>query len=46
MTRLTKNRKLALEKIETEKAYKLNEAATLVKEITKAKFDSSVDLKW
>jgi large subunit ribosomal protein L1 len=44
MTRLTKNRKLALEKIETEKAYKLNEAATLVKEITKAKFDSSVDL--
>ena len=44
MTRLTKNRKLALEKIEAEKAYKLNEAATLVKEITKAKFDASVDL--
>ncbi len=44
MTRLTKNRKLALEKIEVEKAYKLNEAAVLVKEITKAKFDSSVDL--
>ncbi|MCB8995184.1 MAG: 50S ribosomal protein L1 [Bacteroidales bacterium] len=44
MTRLTKNRKLALEKIEVEKAYKLSEAATLVKEITSAKFDSSVDL--
>jgi large subunit ribosomal protein L1 len=44
MTRLTKNRKLALEKIEVEKAYKLNEAAVLVKEITKAKFDSSVDI--
>lgn len=44
MTRLTKNRKLALEKIEVEKAYKLNEAASLVKEISKTKFDSSVDL--
>ncbi len=44
MTRLTKNRKLALEKIEVEKAYKLDEAAVLVKEITKAKFDSSVDI--
>lgn len=44
MTRLTKNRKLALEKIEAEKAYKINEAAALVKEITKAKFDSSVDI--
>jgi large subunit ribosomal protein L1 len=44
MTRLTKNRKLALEKIEVEKAYKLHEAAELVKQITKAKFDSSVDI--
>ena len=44
MTRLTKNRKIALEKIEAEKAYKLHEAAELVKEITKAKFDSSVDI--
>jgi large subunit ribosomal protein L1 len=44
MTRLTKNRKLALEKIEVEKAYKLTEAAVLVKEITKVKFDSSVDI--
>ena len=44
MTRLTKNRKIALEKIEAEKTYKLHEAAVLVKEITKAKFDSSVDI--
>jgi len=44
MTRLTKNRKIALEKIEVEKAYKIHEAAELVKEITKAKFDSSVDI--
>jgi len=44
MTRLTKNRKLALEKIEEGKFYRLAEASTLVKEITKAKFDSSVDI--
>ena len=44
MTRLTKNRKLALEKIEEGKFYKLAEASTVVKDITKAKFDSSVDI--
>jgi len=44
MTRLTKNRKLALEKIEEGKVYRLAEASTLVKDITKAKFDSSVDI--
>jgi large subunit ribosomal protein L1 len=44
MTRLTKNRKLALEKIEEGKFYRLAEASTLVKDITKAKFDSSVDI--
>ena len=44
MTRLTKNRKLALEKIEEGKLYKLTEAANLVKDITQAKFDSSVDI--
>ena len=44
MARLTKNRKAALEKIELGKQYKLSEAAGLVKEITKAKFDSSVDI--
>jgi large subunit ribosomal protein L1 len=44
MAKLTKNRKLALQKVEANKAYKLNEAATVVKEISKTKFDSSVDL--
>jgi large subunit ribosomal protein L1 len=44
MTRLTKNRKLALEKIEEGKTYKLGEAADLLKEITSTKFDASVDL--
>lgn len=44
MTKLSKNRKSALEKIEEGKFYKLTEAASLVKEITKTKFDSSVDI--
>jgi len=44
MTKLTKNQKLALEKIEAGKSYSLNEAAKLVKEITNAKFDASVDI--
>jgi len=44
MTRLSKNRKIALEKIEDGRFYKLTEAAQLVKEITKTKFDSSVDI--
>ena len=44
MVKLTKNRKSALEKIEEGKAYKLNEAAGVLKEITKTKFDASVDL--
>lgn len=44
MTKLTKNQKLALSKIETEKQYKLSEAASLVKEITRTKFDASVDI--
>ena len=44
MTKLTKNQKFALEKIEKGKFYTLKEASTLVKEITKTKFDASVDL--
>ncbi len=44
MSKLTKNQKLAAEKIEAGKAYTLNEAAKLVKEITKTKFDASVDI--
>jgi len=42
--KLTKNQKLALEKIEAGKAYSLKEAAELVKQITLAKFDASVDV--
>lgn len=44
MGKLTKNQKLAAEKIEAGKAYTLNEGAKLVKEITKTKFDASVDI--
>ena len=44
MGKLTKNRKISIEKVDTEKFYSLEDASTLVKEITTTKFDSSVDL--
>ncbi len=44
MSKLTKNQRLALEKIEAGKTYSLKEAAALVKEITTSKFDASVDI--
>ncbi len=44
MTKLTKNRKLALSKLEAEKQYRLNEAAKLLKDITTTKFDASIDI--
>jgi large subunit ribosomal protein L1 len=44
MTKLTKNQKLAAEKIDRNKLYTLTEASALVKEITKTKFDASIDL--
>lgn len=44
MSKLTKNQKLALSKIETGKVYTLSEASSLVKEITTTKFDASVDV--
>ena len=44
MTKLTKNKKLALAKVDSTKAYHLEEAAKLVKEITTVKFDASVDI--
>ncbi|MDY3090074.1 MAG: 50S ribosomal protein L1 [Porphyromonas sp.] len=44
MSKLTKNQKIALSKIEPGKAYTLAEAAALVKEITLTKFDASVDV--
>ena len=44
MTKLTKNQKLAAEKLNSNKLYTLTEASALVKEITKTKFDASIDL--
>ena len=44
MVKLSKNRKISLEKIDVEKSYSLDEASALVKEVTTTKFDSSVDL--
>ena len=44
MSKLTKNQKIAYAKIEPHKAYKLSEAAALLKEITFTKFDASVDI--
>jgi large subunit ribosomal protein L1 len=44
MGRLSKNRKMAMEKYDAEKLYSLTEAADVVKQITTSKFDASVDL--
>lgn len=44
MTKLTKNKKLALEKVDQQKSYTIEDATKLVKEITTTKFDASVDI--
>jgi len=44
MSKLTKNHKLAKEKIEAGKSYTLLEAATLLKDITYTKFNASADI--
>src|SRR5210317_570503 len=44
MSRLTKNRKLALEKLDKDKQYTIVEASGLVKEMTTTKFDAAVDI--
>ena len=44
MSKLTKNQKSVAEKVEAGKAYSLEEASKLVKEITTTKFDASVDV--
>lgn len=44
MGKLSKKRKEALSKIDSEKAYSLAEACNLVKEVSTTKFDSSVDV--
>ncbi len=44
MSKLTKNQKIAYAKVDADKAYKLSEAAALLKEISFTKFDASVDI--
>lgn len=44
MSKLTKNQKLALAKIEAGKSYSLAEATEKIKEITYTKFDASLDI--
>jgi len=44
MAKLTKNQKVAYAKVDANKAYTLQDASKLVKEISFTKFDSSVDL--
>jgi len=44
MTKLTKNQKFALEKLDKDKLYTLKEASALVKEMTRTRFDASIDL--
>lgn len=41
---ITKKRKIANSKVDTNKAYSLKEASSLIKDINTTKFDSSVDL--
>ena len=44
MGKLTKNRKLSEAKIDKTKLYNLDEACSLLKDITTTKFDASIDL--
>ena len=44
MARVSKKRKEAISKLEAGKAYTLSEACSLLKEISNAKFDASVDI--
>ncbi len=44
MARVSKKRKEALSKIDSEKVYSLTEACSLVKEVSTTKFDASVDV--
>lgn len=44
MGRITKNMKLALEKLEKGRQYSITEAAKMVREISFSKFDASVDI--
>ncbi len=44
MTKISKNRKLALSKYDATKSYSLAEATKIIKDITTTKFDASIDV--
>lgn len=44
MSKISKKRKAALEKVDSSRLYSVSEAAALVKEVNTAKFDASVDI--
>ena len=44
MSKTSKNRKEVLSKVDLEKMYSLDEASSLVKDLSKVKFDESIDL--
>ena len=44
MSKTSKNRKEVLSKVDLDKMYSLDEASTLVKDLSKVKFDESIDL--
>ena len=44
MSKISKNRKEVIAKIDLEKSYSLDEASSLVKDLSKVKFDESIDL--
>jgi Ribosomal protein L1 len=44
MSKLTKNQKIAVAKVDANKQYRVSEACALVKEISYTKFDASVDI--
>ncbi len=44
MSKLTKNRKLAFEKLDKDQQYTIAEASSLVKDVTSTKFDASIDI--
>ena len=44
MSKMSKNRKEVITKIDLDKSYSLDEASSLVKDLSKVKFDESIDL--
>jgi large subunit ribosomal protein L1 len=44
MAKLTKNRKESISKFDTDTLYSLDEASKIIKNFSKLKFDSSVDI--